>query len=434
MEDRITVAQALELGVAITWQQAVAVTLEAWHVADNAHVRQHPVNVDPESCVLTVTGDVLLPRQANRHDPEGARQLLHALLDGVEAPPELVDIAFGARNQSLSDDLAQFSRPNRRIEIVDVASRAVTALTALGIKAREAVPQPPIVSQGAAPPPMLSGEAVVAAAPDAFDLLRQQAAARPSAAASAAAPVEPQAPPRVPRTRQRWVPLLVGAAATIAALLVWRAWHDAASSAAPSAEPAPTVAIAPEAELAPAPPDPSWFAAGRRIADIVLRRRPATKTAPTAAMTPAAPAAGATTATTTPPVAMVAASPAPGEASPGSSLAPPTTPSPDVAPFPDEATVYTWKSEGVAPPTMLFPRMPRNAFPEPGELLDDRPYLEVLVNEQGDVDAVRLRGNLTTSEIVSHGMMLAPAKAWHFSPATRNGQPVRYVVRVLVGQ
>jgi len=31
-------------------------------------------------------------------------------------------------------------------------------------------------------------------------------------------------------------------------------------------------------------------------------------------------------------------------------------------------------------------------------------------------------------------MMMAPAKAWQFTPATRNGQPVRYVVRVLVSQ
>lgn len=421
MEDRITVAQALELGVAITWQQAVAITLEAWHVSVNAEVRERPVHLGPESCVLTVQGDVLLPRPALGRDPGNAQQLLRALLDGVHAPPELVDIAFGARPTFLSDDLAAFSRPNRRVEIVDVASRAVTALAAMGLSARDATAQPRGASAGDQPTPAVA--APTAPAPsepplDAFEKLRQQAAERP------AAPAAPQ-PPRPAPSRARWAPVLLGAASMLAVLVAWRAWTSDAPIAVPADAPPPAVI---ETTLEASPPDPSWFAAGRRDLDIALPRS-ATSTSPRARPTPSA-AAGIATGVTSPgsPTAEPSAALVAGD-----SALPVGTPE-TVPSFPAEDTVYSWASEGVTPPTMIFPRMPRTAFPEPDAVIDGRPYLEVLVNDRGDVDAVRLRGNLSSADLVRHGMMLAPAKAWHFAPATLDGRPVRYVVRVLVGQ
>jgi len=406
MDERISVAQVLELGVSITWQQAVAVTLDAWHAALNAHVREQPAQLDAESCLLTVKGDVLLPRPAAVHRPDGAVQLLRAMLDGVEAPAELVEVAFGTATDTLSDDLAQFSRPNRRVEIADVATRGLAARSALGVPP----PVAPTVPASIAPP-------LPSAAPPpdgAFAALRQEAAARtPHMPSKASAP---QARPPM-----RWrVPVLVGTIAAIAIVAAWQWW-----SGAPAA-PAVDAAVA-ETPLEESPPDPAWFAAGQRTDDIPLTRRPMTRATSSGAVAERS-------------AEVNTGGPTLGERS--SAPTPDATSSPakggpdgvmddvDVA----ETPIYSWTSEGVSPPTMVLPRMPAAAFPEPGDDLNDRPYLEVLVNEQGSVDAVRLRGNLRSSDVVRHGMMMAPAKAWQFTPATRNGQPVRYVVRVLVSQ
>jgi hypothetical protein len=81
---------------------------------------------------------------------------------------------------------------------------------------------------------------------------------------------------------------------------------------------------------------------------------------------------------------------------------------------------------------MTYPRMPRTAFPEPGEHLDG-PHLEVLVDTDGAVERVWLRGSGTGSDATfRHGMMMSAAKAWRFVPAQRDGRPVRYVARVVL--
>ena len=410
MDERISVAQVLELGVSITWQQAVAVTLDAWHAALNAHVREQPVQLDAESCLLTVKGHVLLPRPAAVHRPDGAMQLLRAMLDGVDAPAELVEVAFGTATDTLSDDLAQFSRPNRRVEIADVATRGLAARAALAIHAPVAPTTPAWVA-----PPLASA----ALPPDgAFAALRQEAAARtPNVPAKASAT-------QARRPMRWWVPVLVGTTATIAIVAAWQWWPGA------PAVPAGAAAIA-ETPLEESPPDPAWFAAGQRTADIHLTRRPAATTLATSSAAVAELSAEVNTGGPT----VVERSSAP---TPGATSSSPARGGPDGVMDGDvdvaETPIYSWTSEGVSPPTMVLPRMPAAAFPEPGDDLNDRPYLEVLVNEQGSVDAVRLRGNLRSSDVVRHGMMMAPAKAWQFAPATRNGQPVRYVVRVLVNQ
>jgi len=410
MDERISVAEVLELGVVIAWQQAVAVTLEAWHVAVNAHVRQQPVQLDTESCVLTLKGDVILPRLATVHQPDGALQLLRAMLDGIEAPPDLVEVAFGTSAATLSDDLALFSRPNRRIEIADVVQRALAARAALAAS----TPMAEAAAASVAPPLPDSPSA-----PDeAFATLRQEAAARaPVVPAKASEPV-------APTPQRRWGLALACAAVTIMAGAVWRMWPDPA--------PAPVMEVVVDDALTePSPPDPAWSAAGERTADVHLARRPATKTA-------AAPGSTSAPRTDAPAAAVVPGAPPAPAAATDATFPPPGETSPEGATrgsAGDEATaVYTWKSDGVEPPTMVFPRMPRAAFPEPDDDIHDQPYVEVLVNERGSVDAVRMRGNVGASDVVRHGMMLAAAKAWQFAPATRNGQPVRYVVRVLLGQ
>ena len=96
-----------------------------------------------------------------------------------------------------------------------------------------------------------------------------------------------------------------------------------------------------------------------------------------------------------------------------------------------DTSVYSAGNATVLPPLMLFPRMPRSAFP-PALGGGHRALFEVLVDQQGAVEAVRMRGR------EQHGqsyyqvrMMLSAAKAWRFRPAQLEGRPVRYVVRVV---
>jgi hypothetical protein len=81
---------------------------------------------------------------------------------------------------------------------------------------------------------------------------------------------------------------------------------------------------------------------------------------------------------------------------------------------------------------MMYPRMPKGAFPGPDEVIDGQ-YLEVLVDQAGGVEAVRLRGLAGPGEPSYHySMIMAAAKAWQFDPARLDGQPVRYVTRVVL--
>ena len=49
--------------------------------------------------------------------------------------------------------------------------------------------------------------------------------------------------------------------------------------------------------------------------------------------------------------------------------------------------------------------------------------LDLLINETGGVDSVRLRPPLNRFH---DKMIVSAAKAWQFRPALRNGQPVKF--------
>ena len=98
--------------------------------------------------------------------------------------------------------------------------------------------------------------------------------------------------------------------------------------------------------------------------------------------------------------------------------------------FADDS-IYTAGAAGVVPPVMLLPRMPKSAFYP--EARPQSPVVEVLVNQQGGVDAVRLRGREQPGVTLYRArMMLSAAKAWQFTPARLDGRPVRYVMRVVL--
>jgi hypothetical protein len=97
-------------------------------------------------------------------------------------------------------------------------------------------------------------------------------------------------------------------------------------------------------------------------------------------------------------------------------------PPPEPASYEPLAPFYTAEDEGVSPPVLLRPQMPRE--PRPGE---DTGYFDLLVDEIGHVEQVRL---ISPRRLFHDRMLVAAAKAWKFRPATLDGQPVKYQIRI----
>jgi hypothetical protein len=319
--------------------------------------------------------------------------------------------------------LAMFSRPNRRSEITNLAMRALDAeqeMARLGITPPALVdPIQPVAAEAepTEPPPLPAASVAPTPIESEFAKLRDQVTTKP-----APLPEDTSAPRRrVPVWMPRSVATVVLAAA---ALTGWWAWSVAPPTpAAGGTFPMPV-------PLTPIALDPAWHTVGRRDADIELGLR-------TTAPQPGDTATGGSLAIVdrTAPVSE-------GAAGLGSNTAP--TPAagivaPSAAGTADAAidalfaddSVYSRANAGVRPPLMLFPRMPKSAFPPPGTAIDG-PYFEVLVDQQGAVEAVRLRGREQPGQTFYRArMMLSAAKAWQFEPARIDDRPVRYVVRVV---
>jgi hypothetical protein len=79
----------------------------------------------------------------------------------------------------------------------------------------------------------------------------------------------------------------------------------------------------------------------------------------------------------------------------------------------------------VTPPVATYPRLP--AEPPAGIRADHLSTLEVLVDETGHVESVRLRGQPTNlGEALRVTVNLSAAKTWRFLPAVKDGRPVKY--------
>ena len=79
----------------------------------------------------------------------------------------------------------------------------------------------------------------------------------------------------------------------------------------------------------------------------------------------------------------------------------------------------------VVPPTLLTPR--RGTDPAAGRSGESRAEVELLVSTAGEVESVKLVSGQTTT---LSGMQVSAIKAWRFQPATREGLPVRYRLRM----
>ena len=128
--------------------------------------------------------------------------------------------------------------------------------------------------------------------------------------------------------------------------------------------------------------------------------------------------------------------PAPGPAPPrrpGPRMPKPLPPGPDAArapapaPSPGEpnTTVYSRVDTEVAPPSLVRSRLPEG--PPLGIPAEGLPEVELVVSSTGEVESVKL---VSPQAGVGPSMMLSAIKAWRFHPATRDGEPVRYRLRM----
>ncbi len=86
-------------------------------------------------------------------------------------------------------------------------------------------------------------------------------------------------------------------------------------------------------------------------------------------------------------------------------------------------TIYSAADADVQPPVMLYPSLPPTVFVARNADVTVINRMELVVSADGTVERVRLVNGPTRMPDM---MLLSGAKLWRFSPATRNGEAVRY--------
>ncbi|MGE0464606.1 MAG: energy transducer TonB [Vicinamibacterales bacterium] len=392
----ISLARLIALGVPRAWHEIVAVVLEAAHAMQVAGR-----TTDVSACVIDGSGAVRIEGGGSSGDIEGAVvALLGAMLEGQGAPAELRGLAAPAASgsgqglDSLLKGLAYFERPDRRSTIAALASRALAA------EAR---------SQTEA------------------EFARLRSGVNPQASPSREA--SPQG------RRRAWIGLstvllLVAAGAAAALWYVNRPAAPAEMSPVTAGESTPAETGTPQSMARSIVTAAAEAIAS--VADAGLRAVGMSPSEPAPAETPSAPAA-ASRPTPRSPVKPLETSRRPAPLTPESAPAAAVpTGLPVLIAEPDESALppapppgpYTEADADVEPPVLVYPQLPSEPQSAPPA---DVPHFELLVNERGEVDQVRLRA---TDARIEERMMVSAAKAWRFRPAMKDGKPVRYRVRV----
>jgi outer membrane biosynthesis protein TonB len=95
-----------------------------------------------------------------------------------------------------------------------------------------------------------------------------------------------------------------------------------------------------------------------------------------------------------------------------------------IAPRENEATtIYSAADADVQPPVMMYPSLPPTVFVARNADVTVINRMELVIAPDGTVERVRLVNGPTRMPDM---MLLSGAKLWKFSPATRNGEAVRY--------
>jgi TonB family protein len=90
-----------------------------------------------------------------------------------------------------------------------------------------------------------------------------------------------------------------------------------------------------------------------------------------------------------------------------------------------DETIYTADMDGVVPPVLIRPQLPSR--PQSDVSPEKVGILEIVVSTTGAVERVQL---ISPSNRYYDRMIVAAAKAWPFEPATKDGRPVRYRMRI----
>ena len=411
----ISLADLRARNVQPVWQEAVAVVQE---LIQTVSATSAPLP-DLEHIALIPNGDVVaLPGSSAPADPvRHAATMLNILVEGVATPPELEQfLQRNVANPPQLDSLAEFSRqlafferPGRRTDVERLVGRAAAAeqmtradeeLKRLMEKANEADEKPEKELSKAQRPLHKLPTLVVAAA------------------------------------------VLIGAFALVT---IWWRGRAIPSAQQAASDPALTTPTDPRSAAANAgsgdgkpgqapKPEPSFLektTAAVRSAIGALVGSGSQPAPASAEETPAAATADKNHARTrrqtqTPKIAAAPLNPENGnDSKPATSV--------ELLPLSEEgaavaeadANVYTSTDATVIPPVMVRPVLPKD--PPPGVPLHQIGTIEVWVDENGDVEQVRL---VSPANRYQERMLVSAAKMWKFRPAFKDGHPVRYRTRV----
>jgi hypothetical protein len=423
----ISVARVIELDVPRSWQEVVAVVMEAGEVA-----RQGGSKLSAEGCLISTIGDLRLESVAGARllGPEVAvPSMLADLLEGQTAPEALRTLVKSSQDSPQGIDallagLGYFERPQRQADIAALATRAVaaeadaranselnrlrrttparatTAEAAPASSSRLQFPKRAIGTLVAAVAWFLVGVAVTGwflnrpgqPAPAPPESVAQDSTTQDSAAPTTAVQASP--PADGPAAAEAPPPSGVGG--------ILAAASDALNSAATAGLRAIGLAApADDSAKPPVPPPSARPSSGRTKAGS------ASATTPTAV--PAVPTIAAPVPMAPTPVELV-----PVAAEPVGATSPP----------PEKPVFFSDTDGDVEPPVLVYPQLPE---PPSSSVAPGQAYFEILVNEGGTVERVRL---MAAQARFQDRMLVSAAKAWRFKPATKGGESVRYLLKV----
>jgi TonB family protein len=115
-----------------------------------------------------------------------------------------------------------------------------------------------------------------------------------------------------------------------------------------------------------------------------------------------------------------------------SAAAPPPAPKPETpppAPVQSGPRIYDGSEAGVSAPVTKRQDMPRWQGNAMDALPDKRGVIELIINEEGKVESAVIRQSVTAGY---DELLLAATRNWRYTPAAKDGQPVKFVKRIAV--
>jgi hypothetical protein len=412
----LTLQDVTLLKVPLSWQEAVAVMLEA--------LDGLPANSacpDPGRITLSPIGETRLLAGGTLSGPgvRRAAAFLKELLGSAIAPAELRaligrDSSEQPEHTSIAEftrALTYFERPNRRADVAavyarahavyvdSVASQELDRLRAKTAAQAESATQPRTSLRDRLSPRVLQAALVVSlcivTTVSAITLFTYAFAPAQEASAGAAGPQTPDLSPTA---------ALQNARTEVGDLLAGIGIPTTRKTPAPAASSSSSAkAVAPSRGRPPA----GRIAAGERLGEPNGGRAGNTVSTPRVPLTP--------TEFMTVPVRVVKESAALAD------LTSETDAAASVSLFDESQPIFSYSDANVAPPSLVRPQLPSSQSDETS--LDLLSEFELLIGRTGRVEQVKL---ISPGNRLNDRMLMAAAKAWLFQPAMKEGQPVRY--------